>query len=41
MMVDSPGRDEIYVLHVFGLILLYKTGTSTITQEAFPIFEAL
>ena len=26
---------------VFGLILLYKTGTSTITQEAFSIFEAL
>ena len=26
---------------MFGRILLYKTGTSTITQEAFSIFEAL
>ena len=26
---------------MFGRILLYKTGTSTITQEAFSILEAL
>ena len=26
---------------MFGRILLYKTGTSTITQESFSILEAL
>ena len=36
-----PRARRIICINVFGLIGLYKTGTSTISQEAFSILEAL